>query len=93
MDNHSIASYIPLFIANALASSAGIGGGSINVSILVVIGRFSVEKSIILSFCLLSGNLISQVFLNCTKSHPYNTARPLIYWELILIFLPALLGE
>ncbi len=85
--------YFPLFIASILSSSAGIGGGSINVAILLVIGHLPLETSIILSFCALCGNLISQVAINTFKSHPYNSARPLIYWELILVLLPAQLGK
>lgn len=88
----TVACYLPLFFAGILSSGAGIGGGSINVSIFLVIGQFPLATAIILSFCTLSGNLISQVSLNSFKSHPNDVSRPLIYWELVLFLVPSQLA-
>jgi len=89
---HHFIGYVALLVANILSSAAGIGGGSINVSILLALGHFSYETSIILSFFTLLGNLLFQVAINLSKSHPLISTRPLIYWEIVLIFLPGQLG-
>jgi uncharacterized membrane protein YfcA len=45
-----------------------------------------------LSKCLVLGNSLCQVAINLRKRHPKMNTRSLIYWEMILIFLPAQLG-
>ena len=46
----------------------------------------------ILSLCTVLGNYIAQTSLNYKKYHPYCKRRPLIYWDVVLVLLPAQLA-
>eukprot|EP01038_Epipyxis_sp_PR26KG_P007085 gene7085-9669_t len=83
---------ISLYLSGALASSAGVGGGSLNVPIFINIFGFSYETATILSLCTLMGNYGFQVLINIDKSHPSMLAKPLIYWDAVMILLPAEIG-
>ena len=83
---------IVLYLAATLASSAGIGGGGLNVPILIVIFQFSFSKAAVLSLWTVLGNILSQFSLNYNSRHPEKLSRPLIYWDVILVLLPAQLG-
>lgn len=44
-------------------------------------------------FCLIfAGNYSLQVAINWSKRHPLLPSRPVIYWDVILLLLPAELG-
>lgn len=88
----SIAGCIVLYLSSTLCSSAGVGGGALNVPILRNIFGFSYHESVILSLWTLLGNYISQVALNVDKRHPSKSNKPLIYWDAVLILLPSELG-
>lgn len=81
-----------LYLSSSLSAAGGLGGGALNVPILWLLWGFSFHTAVILSLCTLSGNYLMQVAVNFTKRHPLNSARPLIYWDIILILLPAELG-
>lgn len=83
-----ISLYVFLYLVGILSSTSGTGGGIINVSILLVIGRIKYKSVVVLSLIALFGNLTSQVAMNIFKYHPHIRSKPLIYWELILLFLP-----
>jgi uncharacterized membrane protein YfcA len=63
--------------------------GGLHVPILIVVFGFSFKGAARLSLCLVFGNTLTQIFLNRNATHPKDTTRPLPYWDLILIFLPA----
>eukprot|EP00601_Ochromonadales_sp_CCMP2298_P011937 CAMPEP_0173246680 /NCGR_PEP_ID=MMETSP1142-20121109/17463_1 /TAXON_ID=483371 /ORGANISM="non described non described, Strain CCMP2298" /LENGTH=135 /DNA_ID=CAMNT_0014178953 /DNA_START=232 /DNA_END=636 /DNA_ORIENTATION=+ len=81
-----------LFLSSALCSSAGVGGGSLNVPILYSIMGFDYDVAVILSLCALMGNYLLQVLINLDKRHPTSPTTPLIYWDAVLVLLPAELG-
>lgn len=83
---------IILFFGLVLAASAGIGGGGITLPILIVIFGFDFKHSVVLSLCAVLGNIVSQFGLNFSARHPENLSRPLIYWEAVVILLPAQLA-
>jgi uncharacterized membrane protein YfcA len=85
-------SSVVLFCASSLAAAAGVGGGGINVPILMLIYGFSFKRSVVFSSCTLLGSFTSQILVNYRKTHPFKTSRPLIYFEIALILLPAQLG-
>lgn len=87
-----IAGFIALYCSCSISSAGGIGGGGLNVPIFLVIFRYSYNEAVILSLCTVLGNYVSQVFLNWSKRHPADQRRPLIYWDAVLILLPAQLG-
>jgi uncharacterized membrane protein YfcA len=81
-----------LFLSCLMASAGGIGGGGLNVPIFVVILGFQFKTATILSLCTVLGNYISQIYVNWDRSHPLMITRPLIYFEIILVLVPAQLG-
>lgn len=83
---------VVLYLAGTLSSAAGVGGGALNVPILYNIFGFSYHEAVVLSLCTLMGNYILQVMLNIDKRHPSKPGKPLIYWDAVLILLPAELG-
>jgi hypothetical protein len=89
---NAVVGSIVLFLGLVLASSAGIGGGGITLPILMVIFGFDFTHSVVLSLCAVLGNIISQFGLNFNARHPEFFPRPLIYWEAVLILLPAQLA-
>lgn len=88
----NVAGCLILYAAGTLSSSAGVGGGALNVPILYNIFGFTYKESVVLSLWTLLGNYISQVFLNIDKRHPSKPTKPLIYWGGALILLPSELG-
>ena len=53
---------------------------------------FSFKTAVILSLCALAGNYLFQVMINIFKRHPIDPTRPLIYYDIVLVLLPAELG-
>lgn len=81
-----------MFFSSVLCSSAGVGGGSLNVPILYSIIGFDYDTATVLSLCTLMGNYLLQVLVNLDKRHPTSPTTPLIYWDAVLVMLPAELG-
>ena len=81
-----------LYFLGSLCSSAGVGGGTINVPIIYFVMGVDFKTAVILSLCTLSGNYLFQVLINITKRHPILPTRPLIYYDIVLVLLPAELG-
>lgn len=90
-DNVIIGSVI-MYLSSTLSAAGGLGGGALNVPILWLLFGFSFHTAVILSLCTLSGNYLMQVLINLPKRHPIVRSRPLIYWDVILVLLPAELG-
>lgn len=83
---------VVLYLSSALCSSAGVGGGTLNVPILINLFGFSYTTATILSLCTLMGNYLFQFLINLDKRHPFSPNKPLIYWDIIMILLPAEMG-
>jgi uncharacterized membrane protein YfcA len=81
-----------LYLTCSLSSAGGIGGGGLLVPIFLVVFGYPYNKAVIFSLCTVFGNYFSQVWINWKKRHPANSRRPLIYWDAVLILLPAQLG-
>ncbi len=81
-----------LYLSSSLCASGGVGGGTLNVPILYYIFGYSFHESVILSLCTLAGNYLIQTFINIVRKHPKDKGRLLIYWDAILVLLPAELG-
>ncbi len=58
---------------------------------LVVFG-FPYQNAVVFSLFTVFGNHCSQTYINWNRCHPVLKTRPLIYWEIILIILPAQLA-
>lgn len=83
---------IVLFLSSALCSSAGVGGGTLNVPILINIFGFEYSTAVVLSLSTLMGNYLFQTLINLDKRHPTSPTKPLIYWDAVMILLPSELG-
>lgn len=83
---------VTLLFSCILCSAAGVGGGGINVPILLLIFGYGFNTSVKLSLFAVLGNALAQNILNFGKSHPKYNDLPLIFWELVIILSPAQLG-
>lgn len=84
---------LAVYAACTLAAAGGIGGGSINLPIYLVLYLFSYDRAVVLSLVTVMGNYFSQVGINMQKRHFSKPSRPMIYWDCILILMPAQLGN
>ena len=50
------------------------------------------SNTVVFSLCTVLGNYISQSYINWNARHPKDPKRPLIYWDAVLVLLPAQLG-
>lgn len=60
--------------------------------LLLAVFKFSYNEAVVLSQCTVLGNYIIQSMINFRKRHPFEVSRPLIYWDVVLILLPAQIG-
>ena len=81
-----------LFVCGVLAGASGIGGGGLNVPLLMLTGSFIIEEAVPLSHIAVFGNAIAQNLINVRRGHPHDSKRPLIDLNMPLIMLPAQLG-
>lgn len=81
-----------LYFSSSLCASGGVGGGTLNVPILYYIFGYSFHEAVILSLCTLAGNYLVQTIINIGRKHPKDKSRLLIYWDAVLVLLPAELG-
>jgi uncharacterized membrane protein YfcA len=81
-----------LFVCSTLAAAGGIGGGALNVPILISIFGYEYKEAVVLSLCAVAGNTFSQVMVNLKKHHPLDKTRSLIYFDAALLLTPAALG-
>lgn len=81
-----------LLVVAALAAIAGIGGGGINMPLLMFTGGFEVKDAVRLSHSAVLGNALAQLASNASRRHPACGERPLIHHELALLLLPGMLG-
>ena len=59
---------------------------------MLVVFEFSYNEAVVLSQCTVLGNYIIQSVINFRKRHPNDSSRPLVYWDVVLILLPAQIG-
>lgn len=84
--------FIVMFIIAVCAGAAGIGGGGLNVPILMMISSFGIKEAVPLSHAAVMGNAFAQLIMNAPQRHPNAPQRPLIHYELAILALPAQLG-
>ena len=83
---------VVLYLTSSLSAAAGVGGGALNVPIFYLIWGFTYRESVVMSLATLMGNYLCQVIINLPERHPIVRERPLIYWDAVLVLLPAELG-
>ncbi|KAJ1460342.1 hypothetical protein M885DRAFT_509283 [Pelagophyceae sp. CCMP2097] len=80
---------ICLFCGLTLAASAGIGGGGLNVPILLLVFDFKMDEAVVLSNAAVMGNGLAQLAVNARRRHPADSWQTLIDWDAVLVLLPA----
>jgi len=83
---------VALFVAGVLAGAAGIGGGGLNVPLLMLIQGFYIYEAVPISHVLVFGNSVAQNLVNLQRRHPKDQRRPLVDFDVPLLLLPAQLG-
>ena len=53
---------------------------------------FDYDDATVLSECTIIGSYIIQTIINWPKHHPVDKTRHIIYWDAVLILLPAQIG-
>jgi len=84
--------FFTMFIIAVAAGATGIGGGGLNVPMLMMWSRFTIKEAVPLSHAGVMGNSLVMLFWNAPQRHPSCTKRPLIDYELALLLLPAMLA-
>ncbi|CAL1148294.1 unnamed protein product [Cladocopium goreaui] len=84
--------FFVIFMVSFLAGAPGIGGGGINVPLLMMLNRFTIKEAVPISHIAVMGNALSQLLFNTRLRHPSMSLRPLIHYEIAAVLLPAMLG-
>eukprot|EP01035_Chromulina_nebulosa_P020575 gene20575-26681_t len=80
-------------IGLAIASSAGIGGGSIVIPLLLLLLHFSIDDAVPLGNAAVLGSTISNIVFTIFKPHPLALNRSIIDWDIVSMMEPnAMLG-
>eukprot|EP00413_Alexandrium_margalefii_P025891 CAMPEP_0204564888 /NCGR_PEP_ID=MMETSP0661-20131031/35154_1 /ASSEMBLY_ACC=CAM_ASM_000606 /TAXON_ID=109239 /ORGANISM="Alexandrium margalefi, Strain AMGDE01CS-322" /LENGTH=466 /DNA_ID=CAMNT_0051572579 /DNA_START=233 /DNA_END=1631 /DNA_ORIENTATION=- len=85
-------SLLAIFAIAFLAGAPGIGGGGINVPILMMLARFDIKEAVPLSHIAVMGNTLAQMIFNLRLVHPSCPTRPLVHFEAAALIMPAMLG-
>jgi uncharacterized membrane protein YfcA len=89
---YAVTGVICMLIANIISSSAGIGGGSLNISILLTVFGFNFDDAAVFSLCNVCGNYVAQILVNRNRRHPLSRSRSIIDWFSVVVFAPAQLS-
>eukprot|EP00929_Paragymnodinium_shiwhaense_P097320 TRINITY_DN5904_c0_g1_i1.p1 TRINITY_DN5904_c0_g1~~TRINITY_DN5904_c0_g1_i1.p1 ORF type:complete len:561 (+),score=59.93 TRINITY_DN5904_c0_g1_i1:62-1744(+) len=81
-----------VFFIGIAAGATGIGGGGLNVPMLMLWSRFDIKEAVPLSHAAVMGNALAMLLRNAPQQHPHYPVRPLIHHEMALVLLPAMLG-
>lgn len=87
-----VTTLVTLFFVGAAAGAAGIGGGGLNVPLLMVLSDFTMKEAVPLSHVAVMGNAVAQVLFNVRARHPASPYRPMIHYEFAFLMLPAQLS-
>ena len=79
---------VTLALCQVLAGASGIGGGGLNVPVLMLTSDFLVEEAAPLSNIMVLGNAIAQNLVNARRRHPLSAYRLAIDLEVPLLLLP-----
>jgi len=80
-----------LFSAGVLSGAVGLGGGGLNVPIMVMSMNFHVKEAVPLSHVAVFGSAAAQNLINLPRRHPLMPSRPLVDAGLALLLMPCLL--
>lgn len=84
--------YVLLFLSSTLSSSAGVGGGLLNVAIIHGVQGYDIKSAAVLSLSAILGNTLVQLLINIRTRHPNCVSRMAVYWDMVVVMLPAQLA-
>lgn len=84
--------FFTMFAIGIAAGTTGIGGGGLNVPMLMIWSKFNIKEAVPLSHSAVMGNALMMLFFNAPQRHPFCPERPLIHYELALVLMPAMLA-
>lgn len=84
--------FLVMFCIGICAGATGIGGGGLNVPMLMIWSKFNIKEAVPLSHAAVMGNALAMLFFNLKLRHPHCAARPLVHYDLVLLLLPAMLA-
>ncbi len=87
---YEIIGYIGIFINAGLFQAAGMGGGELIVSYMLVIFRFDTKEAIFLTYAIMLGGAIGR-FIFTSRERFGDTRRPIINYDLASLIIPCLL--
>lgn len=59
------------------------------MSVLLVIFSYGFGRGVVLSLWAIFGNILTQCLLTASAHHPMDKSRPLVYWDIVFVLLPA----
>ena len=82
--------YLGIFFCTGLFQSAGIGGGELFVSYMLVVFRFDTRSAIFLTYAIILGGSIGR-FIKISRDKFGETGKPAIDYNLSILIIPMLL--
>jgi uncharacterized membrane protein YfcA len=79
------------FLVAAVSLAAGVGGGGLNVPLLMLVLSFDAHVATAMSQAMLSGGALAAFIYNFNSTHPCRPERPLINFELASLIGAAVL--
>lgn len=90
MTLYEIVGYVGIFLLSGLFQAAGMGGGELFVSYMLVIFRFETKEAIFLTYAIMLGGAIGR-FIFTSRERFEDTGRPIINYDLASLIIPCLL--
>ena len=84
--------FVILLFSCFISACGGIGGGGINLPVILTVMKVPYSEAVSLSLCAVLGNTGAQILVNFRNSHPQCKDRSIIYWEIVAFLLPLQLG-
>ena len=82
---------LSILVVTIASSASGIGGGGIIVPLSIIILQFEAKQAIALSNGLIFANGTTKSIISMFRSHPTIKDRTVIDYNIILIFMPAMI--
>lgn len=87
---HELIAYLGIFILTGLFQSAGLGGGEIFVTYMLVILRYETKMGIFLCYAIIFGGAVGKFFQTAFAKYE-NTGKPVINYDIVILLIPSLL--
>jgi uncharacterized membrane protein YfcA len=86
-----IIGYILVFITNSVATTVGMGGGAVNVPILIIFFGYVIKNAIPLSKAAVLGGAVGNAVMILNKRDPANHNKLIIEFRIASVIIPVIL--